>query len=42
MKNTNQTMSNVTIEIYVGTYYKYNCGSLQGAWVDLTLFEKAH
>ena len=34
----NLTMSNVTIEIYVGTYHKYNCGSLNGAWVDLTQF----
>lgn len=39
MKNTKQTLSNGTIKIYVGTYFKYNSGSLQGAWVDLTLFE---
>jgi len=39
MKNTtHKTKSNVTIEIYVGTYHKYNCGSLNGAWVDLTQF----
>jgi antirestriction protein len=24
--------------IYVGTYYKYNCGSLRGEWVDLTIY----
>ena len=24
--------------VYVGTYYKYNCGSLYGMWVDLTSF----
>ena len=24
--------------IYVGTYHKYNCGSLDGAWVDLESF----
>ena len=22
-------------KIYVGTYYKYNCGSIAGAWIDL-------
>ncbi|MDZ7936122.1 MAG: antirestriction protein ArdA [Emticicia sp.] len=22
--------------IYVGTYYKYNCGSIAGKWLDLT------
>lgn len=22
-------------KIYVGTYYKYNCGSIEGAWIDL-------
>lgn len=25
--------------LYVGTYFKYNCGSLAGAWVDLTTFD---
>ncbi len=25
--------------LYVGTYHKYNCGSLAGMWVDLTTFE---
>ena len=24
--------------VYVGTYHKYNCGSLYGAWVDLESF----
>ena len=24
--------------VYVGTYHKYNCGSLDGAWVDLESF----
>ena len=24
--------------VYVGTYHKYNCGSLYGMWVDLTSF----
>lgn len=24
--------------IYLGTYHKYNCGSLQGMWIDLTSF----
>lgn len=22
-------------QVYVGTYHKYNCGSLHGAWIDL-------
>jgi antirestriction protein len=26
------------VSIYVGTYHKYNCGSLQGQWVDLDQF----
>lgn len=25
--------------VYVGTYHKYNCGSLDGMWVDLTTFD---
>lgn len=25
--------------VYVGTYHKYNCGSLFGAWLDLLTFE---
>ena len=24
--------------VYVGTYHKYNCGSIDGMWVDLTTF----
>ena len=24
--------------IYLGTYHKYNCGSLYGMWIDLTTF----
>ena len=24
--------------LYVGTYHKYNCGSIDGMWVDLTSF----
>ncbi len=24
--------------VYCGTYYKYNCGSLYGTWLDLTKF----
>lgn len=39
MKEIINNKSFLTCEVYVGTYYKYNCGSLQGAWVDLTLFE---
>jgi antirestriction protein len=26
------------VRIYVGTYHKYNCGSLEGKWVDLDQF----
>lgn len=30
-------MSNTTTPaVYVGTYHKYNCGSLAGKWLDLT------
>ena len=25
--------------VYVGTYHKYNCGSLKGAWVNLESFD---
>lgn len=25
--------------VYVGTYHKYNCGSLKGAWVNLETFD---
>ena len=39
MKNTNLTKTNVVCEIYVGTYGKYNHGSLAGQWVDLTQFQ---
>lgn len=27
--------------VYVGTYHKYNCGSLKGAWVNLESFNDA-
>lgn len=26
--------------VYVGTYHKYNCGSLYGMWVDITTFDE--
>ena len=29
-----------TIKIYVGTYYKYNCGSIAGDWIDVTGLDK--
>ena len=32
-------MSTTTPAIYVGTYHKYNCGSLFGKWFDLTDFD---
>ena len=25
--------------VYVGTYHKYNCGSIYGKWLDLTDFD---
>lgn len=28
-----------TPAIYLGTYYKYNCGSLYGMWIDITTFD---
>jgi len=31
-----------TPHIYVGTYAKYNSGSIQGEWVDLTQFSDAN
>jgi antirestriction protein len=30
-----------TAKLYVGTYHKYNCGSIAGAWVDLSDFADA-
>lgn len=27
-------------KIYVGTYYKYNCGSIAGDWIDVTNLTK--
>ena len=27
--------------LYVGTYHKYNCGSLAGAWLDMETFDTA-
>jgi len=32
-------MSTTTPAIYVGTYHKYNCGSLFGKWLNLTEFD---
>lgn len=29
-----------TIKIYVGTYSKYNNGSIEGAWIDVTELDK--
>jgi len=33
------TKTEDNIAVYVGTYSKYNNGSIQGAWVDLTEFD---
>ncbi|EBW2268484.1 antirestriction protein ArdA [Salmonella enterica] len=32
-------MSTTTPAVYVGTYHKYNCGSIFGKWFDLTDFD---
>jgi len=32
-------MSTTTPAVYVGTYHKYNCGSIAGKWFDLTEFD---
>lgn len=32
-------MSTTTPAVYVGTYHKYNCGSIAGKWLDLTEFD---
>ncbi|MEI9531705.1 antirestriction protein ArdA [Enterobacter hormaechei] len=34
-------MSTTTPSVYVGTYHKYNCGSIFGKWFDLTDFDDA-
>lgn len=26
-------------KVYCGTYYKYNCGSIRGLWVDISTFD---
>lgn len=33
------TNSDFNPRLYVGTYHKYNCGSLKGKWVDLADFD---
>ncbi|WP_241389618.1 MULTISPECIES: antirestriction protein ArdA [Serratia] len=33
------SMSTTTPAVYVGTYHKYNCGSIAGQWFDLTDFD---
>lgn len=32
-------MSTTTPAVYVGTWHKYNCGSIFGQWFDLTDFD---
>lgn len=32
-------ITTTTPAVYVGTYHKYNCGSLAGKWLDLTDFD---
>ncbi|MCV7823914.1 antirestriction protein ArdA, partial [Escherichia coli] len=32
-------MSVVAPAVYVGTWHKYNCGSIAGRWFDLTTFD---
>ena len=36
---TTETKELTTPSVYVGTYKKYNEGSLFGSWVDLTKFD---
>ncbi len=33
------SMNTTTPAVYVGTYHKYNCGSIAGKWFDLTDFD---
>lgn len=35
------TITTTTPSVYVGTYHKYNCGSIFGTWFDLTDFDDA-
>lgn len=35
-------MSTTTPAVYVGTYHKYNGGSIAGQWFDLTQFDDEH
>lgn len=35
----NSNIESYTPQVYVGTYEKYNNGSLEGEWVDLTDFD---
>ena len=32
-------MSTTTLTVYVGTWHKYNCGSIFGKWFHLTDFD---
>jgi antirestriction protein len=34
------TKTETSPRIYVGTYHKYNCGSIKGAWIDLEGLDK--
>ncbi len=36
--NTVHNTSSSNPAVYVGTYKKYNCGSISGEWIDLTAF----
>ena len=36
--NLHTDMADDCASVYVGTYHKYNCGSLEGAWVNLETF----
>ena len=40
MNNTKQKNKTMDAKIYVGTYHKYNCGSIEGAWIDVTDLDK--
>jgi len=35
-----KTITTTEARLYVGTYHKYNCGSIKGAWIDLDGHDK--
>lgn len=39
LKKYEANYNNGNPAVYVGTYYKYNCGSIFGMWLDITAFK---